>query len=127
MRLSNVKALLLSALVVLLAFANYWVVRQNSSLQRSVQRLTQPLPGAKLPPLHAYNAAGSRTTIEFRSGGPRTLFFIFLPVCEACDINWPAWRVLADAVKPDPNIRLFYVDLATYANFKYFDKYRIPG
>jgi peroxiredoxin len=85
--------LVLSALVVLLAWQNWTLKRRVAELQATAapQGLA---PGDRVAPFDVLDATGATRRVDFGDGFPRTLLLVFSSTCPACESNMPIWREL---------------------------------
>ena len=90
-----VACLVLSGLVVVLAWQNWSMKRQLSSAAHGPELPPDALkPGDRLDAFEVLDASGTPMRVEFGGASPKTLLLVFSTTCPACKSNMPNWNEL---------------------------------
>ena len=90
-----VACLVLSGLVVVLAWQNWNMKRQLASASHAPELPPDALKaGDHLEAFDVVDPAGTPVRIEFGDAAPKTLLLVFSSTCPACKSNMPTWNDL---------------------------------
>jgi len=95
-----VACLVLSALVVVLAWQN-WNMKRALAQMHATEAPEGLAAGDMLAPFEVIDAEGASSLVEFGEGAPRTLLLVFSSTCPACQRNLPIWKELLSRPLPD--------------------------
>ena len=112
-----VACLVLSGLVVVLAWQNWSMKRQLSSASHRPDLPAEALrPGDRLEPFEVLDASGAPVRIEFGEASPNTLLLVFSSTCPACERNMPTWNeLLTQPLPKDWRVVAIQTDDGTHA------------
>lgn len=112
-----VACLVLSGLVVVLAWQNWSMKRQLSSASHRPELPPDALkPGDRLDPFEVVDAAGAPVRIDFGDASPKTLLLVFSTTCPACKTNMPNWNeLLGQPLPQDWRVVAIQTDQGTHS------------
>jgi len=95
-----VACLVLSGLVVVLAWQN-WTMKRSLARLHAGEAPEGLAAGDVVTPFEIVDADGISSRVEFGEGAPRTLLLVFSSTCPACQRNLPIWKELLSRPLPD--------------------------
>jgi hypothetical protein len=117
-RLGTSRAVILMLLTLGLAILSLWLLKENRTLGRNLDNLTQPAVNMRLPALSGYRPDGSQTELSFASEPRGTLVLVFSKTCPVCDTVWPTWQSAIRRIDSS-KLRVAFIDLSPIPDSSY--------